>query len=150
MANQEYDTGKIKRLIIVLKRITLSVQIVPFVFTALYIIDFVAYSWLTESAQALCDMLFYISPLVIAAHLVYSRILNLCRWHRMACVLPLFPQIVSFIDYYIIELSEIESIVTDSLTLVMTILLLISAYPGSAGSMHIAVDPFPTRDTGYA
>lgn len=128
MANQEYDTGKIKRLIIVLKRITLSVQIVPFVFTALYIIDFAAYSWLTESAQALCDTLFYISPLVIAAHLVYSRILNLCRWHRMACVLPLFPQIVSFIDYYIIELSEIESLVTDSITLVMTILLLISAY----------------------
>lgn len=126
MANQEYDTGKIKRLIIVLKRITLSVQIVPFVFTALYIIDFAAYSWLTESAQALCDTLFYISPLVIAAHLVYSRILNLCRWHRMACVLPLFPQIVS--DYYIIELSEIESLVTDSITLVMTILLLISAY----------------------
>ena len=64
MVNQEYDTGKIKRLIIVLKRITLSIQIVPFVFTALYIIDFAAYSWLSESAQALCDTLFYISPLV--------------------------------------------------------------------------------------
>lgn len=128
MVNQEYETGKIKRLIIVLKRITLSVQIAPFVFAALYIIDFAAYSWLTESSQALCDTLFYISPIVIAANLIYSRILNLCRWHRMACVLPLFPQMVSFIDYYIIELSEIESLVTDSLTLMMTILLLISAY----------------------
>lgn len=128
MVNQEYDIGKIKRLIIVLKRITLSVQISPFIFTALYIIDFAAYSFLTESAQTICDTLFYTSPLVVAAHLIYSRILRLCHWHRMACVLPLFPQIVSFIDYYIIELSEIESIVTDSLTLVMTILLLISAY----------------------
>lgn len=83
---------------------------------------------MSESAQVLCDTLFYISPLIIVAHLVYSRILHLCKWHKTACVIPIFPQVVSMIDYYIIELTEIEALVTNLLTISMVILLLVAAY----------------------
>lgn len=128
MDNQESEAGKFKRLIMNLRAITLAVQIVPFIFTSLYILDFAFYSTMSESLQGVCDTLFYISPIVIIAHLAYSRLLHLCKWHRMACVLPIFPQLVSFIDYYIIALTELEAYVTDALILVMSLLLLISAY----------------------
>jgi hypothetical protein len=128
MGNQESEAGKIRRLIETLRAITLSVQIVPFIFASFYILDFAFYSTMSESLQQVCDTLFYISPIVIIAHLAYSRLLHLCKWHRMACVLPLFPQLVSFIDYYIIALTEIEAYVTNIITIVMSVLLLVSAY----------------------
>lgn len=128
MGNQEQGQDRIKRLILTLRSITLAVQVVPFVFSAFYIVSFALYSILPESAQIVCDTLFFISPIVIIAHLLYSRILHLCKWHKTACVLPIFPQIVSLIDYYIIELTEIEALVTNLLTVSMVALLLVAAY----------------------
>jgi len=125
---QELDIGRIKRLIKTLRSITLSVQIVPFVYASLYILDFAMYSAMSESCMKVCDTLFYISPIIVVTHLVYSKILHLCKWHRMACVLPLFPLIVSLFDYYIIELSQTEAYITNSLTVIMSVLLLFSAY----------------------
>lgn len=83
---------------------------------------------MSEESIAVFDTLFYISPLVILAFLVFSKILHLCKWHRMACALPLFPQIVSFFDYYLVALTEIEAHITNALTITMSLLLLYSAY----------------------
>lgn len=119
---------RVKRLILTLRSITLAVQVVPFVFSLFYIVSFALYSVLPESAQTVCDTLFFISPLVVIAHLVYSRILHLCKWHKTACLIPIFPQAVSFVDYYVIELTEIEALVTNLLTVSMIVLLLVAAY----------------------
>lgn len=74
------------------------------------------------------DSLFYVSPVTVAAFLILSNLLHLCKWHKMACVLPILPQVVSFVDYYIIELSqqaaELNILVTGS----MAVLLILTAY----------------------
>lgn len=130
MENQEQLQGqdRVRRLILTLRSITLAVQIIPFIYASLFVLDFILYASLSEQAQQVFDTLFYTSPFVAASNLVFSKILHLCKWHKTACVLPLFPQAVSFVDYYIIELTEIEALVTDFLTLTMVILLIVAAY----------------------
>lgn len=111
-----------------LRYVTLAVQLMPFVYTVPYLITLIITSQAPESIVALFDTLFYVSPIVVAGLLVLSRLLRLCNWHKTACVLPLLPQIVSFVDYYIIELTEIAAQVNIILFGSMAVLLLIAAH----------------------
>lgn len=123
----EYDS-RIKRLVKVLRGITISVQVVPFVCGAVYIVVFIAYLFASDAVMTALDTMFYISPLFCAAHLLYSKILHLCAWHRTACLVPVLPQVVNFIDYYIVSFSEVQAEVFNLTATAMTVLLLISAY----------------------
>lgn len=100
----------------------------PFVYTVPYLITLIITSQAPESVVVLFDTLFYVSPVVVAGLLVLSKLLCLCKWHKTACVLPLLPQVVSFIDYYIIELTEIAAQVNIILFGSMAVLLLLAAY----------------------
>lgn len=111
-----------------LRYVTLAVQLMPFIYTVPYIISIVASYSLSYDAARIFDTLFYVSPVTVCSFLVLSRLLRLCRWHRTACILPLLPQFVSFIDYYIIELTEVAAQVNIILFGSMAVLLLIAAY----------------------
>lgn len=100
----------------------------PFAYTLFYIISLVVALTGPEPLSRACDMLFYVSPIVVAQFLVLSRVLHLCKWHRTACLLPLFPQAVSLLDYYVIELSEIAAEINAIVFLTMAVLLLAAAY----------------------
>ena len=111
-----------------LRYVTLAVQMMPFLYTVPYLITLIITSQASEELTKLFDTLFYVSPVTVCAFLVLSRLLRLCKWHRTACILPLLPQVVSFIDYYIIELTEIAAQVNIILFGSMAILLLVAAY----------------------
>jgi len=111
-----------------LRYVTLAVQLMPFLYAVPYLATLVITSQAPEDIVKLFDTLFYVSPIVVAGLLVLSKLLCLCRWHKTACVLPLLPQVVSFIDYYIIELTEIAAQVNIILFGSMAIILLVSAY----------------------
>lgn len=98
MEDRESAAG-VKRLVLILRRVTFAVQVLPFVYSSLYIVSLVLYGNVPEEAQMAADSLLYVSPVCIAAFLVLSRILKLCRWHRTACVIPAVPLVVNFIDY---------------------------------------------------
>lgn len=117
-----------KRYITILRNATLAVQIIPFAYSLIYILVLLFYGKMTEGVEVTLDTLFYVSPVQVLCFLILSKVLRLCKWHRMACMLPLFPQIVSFVDYYIIELTELEGYVTNMTTIAMSVLLLVSAY----------------------
>ena len=106
----------------------MAVQVIPFVYTLLYILSMVAYLAVPESILRVLDTLFYTSPFMVAAFLVESKILRLCRWHRAACILPLLPQVAVFVDYHIIPLTRNQVILTISLSITMAALLLVAAY----------------------
>lgn len=118
----------VRKYFAILRGITLSVQIMPFIYSAIYIVIFILYTTASEQTIAILDTLFYISPLFAICHLVYSKILHLCAWHRTACIVPLIPQAVNFVDYYLVSLSEVEATVFNLTASAMTILLLIAAY----------------------
>lgn len=116
--------GLIKKL----RQITRAVQLMPFIYGGFYVLSLTIYITGTEEAATLCDTLFYVSPIVAIEFLILSRLLKLCKWHRTACCVPLIPQVVSMIDYYIIQLSEIVVQVDIFVYMFSVILLLVSAY----------------------
>lgn len=128
MDNREQEVGKIKHLVNKLRYITLAVQIIPFVYSGLYIIAMVLYLFVSENARYVLDTLLYVSPIVVLGFLFLSIILELCKWHKTACSLPIFPQILVFIDQYVIDLTQIESYISIATPIVMGVLLLYAAY----------------------
>jgi hypothetical protein len=122
------DDGKILYLIEKLRRITLQVQVAPFLISAAYIVVLFLYQFVSEQTRYSLDTLFYVSPIVSVFLLTFSRTLKLCKWHRRACMLPMLPQIFVFIDYHIFEFTERMARLAMILPALMAILLLIAAY----------------------
>lgn len=88
----------------------------------------VLYLFVSENARYVLDTLLYVSPIVVLGFLFLSTILELCKWHKTACSLPIFPQILVFIDQYVIDLTQIESYISIATPIVMGVLLLYAAY----------------------
>ena len=122
------DRDAIKYVISKLRSITITVQVIPFAYTLLYILTLILYLFASDSVLTILDTLLYVSPVVIVFNLIESRVLKLCRWHRTACVLPAFPQINLFVDKYIYEFSVRAEIAHISVIILMSVLLLVAAY----------------------
>jgi hypothetical protein len=125
MGSQGVD---LKFLVVTLRRVTTAVQILPFIYTALYIFALALYTACGPRLQTALDSLFYVSPVCILAFLVLSHVLKLCRWHKTACLLPALPQTVSLIDYYLSPFSNAAAYLFNCTIILMSILLLIAAY----------------------
>ena len=97
-------------------------QVFPFVYTAVYLFLYAAYSFSSGVWLDIIDYLFFVSPCVVLVHVVYSKMLMLCRWHRAACLLPLIPQAVDLFDTYVYHFEKGERAVV-SLTIIVTVLL---------------------------
>ena len=103
------------------------VQIAPFIYTIFYTISLIIALSGNIVAQRIFDAAFYVSPFFIVIHLIYSRILHLCIWHKTACVIPTVPMVMSFIDYFFCFNSH-AAILIDITFIIMFGLLLVSAY----------------------
>ena len=111
-----------------LRSVTLAVQLLPFVYGFFFILAMVAYRVLPEWVSVVCDHLFYVSLVVIIYNLILSKTLRLCGWHKAACVVPLFPELVSLADQTVIELTEMAAAINMWVIAMMTFVLLVSAY----------------------
>ena len=128
MDNQGESDERIKRLILTLRDITLAVQIAPFVISLLYILGITAQLLFSVDTSWLFSIILYTPPPIILIMLIFSRMLHLCKWHRLACALPLVPFCFTMIDAYLIELSDIAVWILNGLALAMIIMLLMAAY----------------------
>ena len=115
--------GKVQHIVDKLRQITTLVQLAPFVLTFIYFVVFGLYFILPDSVLNVLDTLFYTSPIVALLLLAQSKILCLCRWHKMACILPVLPQVGVLCDD-IVPFSSIFAIVFLSLTMLLTGLFL--------------------------
>ena len=104
-------------------RIVLAVQLAPFVYNLLFLVVF-SLAFFSQNVELLTavNYMCFISPLVIVAHIVYSWMLRFCIWHRLACALPLLPQLVDLYDTYISPFT-VEQIIIVKATIIITILL---------------------------
>lgn len=106
----------------------MAVKVFPFIYTALFIVLFGIY---TSSGGLLLDLIDYfcfVSPVVVVAHLVYSRMLKMCKWHRVACALPLIPQAFDIVDTYILHYSDIPRLIVIIVVILTMILFLLCIY----------------------
>ena len=128
MDNQGESDERIKRLILTLRDITLAVQIAPFVISLLYILGITAQLLFSGDTSWLFSIILYTPPPIILIMMIFSRMLHLCKWHRLACALPLVPFCFTMIDAYLIELSDIAVWILNGLAIAMIIMLLMAAY----------------------
>ena len=100
----------------------------PFIYSAFYIISLAVGLFAPSGVVKIFDMLFYASPITVAAFLVLSKLLRMCRWHRAACIVPVIPQGISFVDYYLVQFPASAVAMTMIILISMTIFLLVSAH----------------------
>jgi len=118
----------LKRLVNTLRRVTTAVQILPFIYSSLYIAVLLLYNHASDNTLLVLDSLFYVSPVVIISFLLLSRVLRLCCWHKTACVVPAIPQAVNMIDYFVISFEDVYASAFNYMILAMVLLLLVAAY----------------------
>jgi len=128
MDNQDESDERIKRLILTLRDITLAVQIAPFVVSLFYIVGIIVQTFCPVDTAWFFSILLFTPPPIIIIMLIFSRILRLCRWHRLASAIPLVPFCFTIIDAYLIELTDLAVYILNGITACMTILLLAAAY----------------------
>lgn len=88
----------------------------------------VLYLFCSEEVAGICDSLFYVSPVTIASFLILSRLLKMCVWHRVTCLMPLIPQALSLIDRYLIEFPLSAGTIVIYISALSFALLLLCAY----------------------
>ena len=85
----------------------------PFVYAALFIFLYGSYSVVNnETLRFIIDYAFFVSPVVVLAHYLYSRILRMCIWHRIACLLPIPTQIADLLDTFVVCVSRNGMMIT--------------------------------------
>ena len=100
----------------------------PFIYTAFYLLALIAYLFAGERLLAFLDMLLYVSPTVCLQFLVLSRILRLCHWHHAACILPVTPQALTFLDATVVDFSDTAATMAVCASILMALALLVAAY----------------------
>lgn len=119
---------EITRLVSILRAVTTAVQFAPFIFVGFLIISVLFYLFVNDDVPAFMDLMFYISPIVAVYNLILSRILKLCKWHRLECRLPLIPIIPVLINNYVYSLKPLYLWINWGIVISMFILSIINAY----------------------
>ena len=89
------------------------VQVFPFVYAAMFIFLYGSYSFVNnETLRFFIDYTFFVSPIVVLAHYLYSRVLRMCVWHRIACLLPIPTQVVDLLDTFVASFSRNGMVIT--------------------------------------
>lgn len=125
---REHQNLDIAGLVEKLRYVTAAVQILPFIYSLLYIVCMILYLFCSDTIAGICDSIFYVSPISIIAFLVLSKLLRMCVWHRTACILPVVPQILSLVDRYVVEFPWSAGVITLIVSMASFLALLLCAY----------------------
>ncbi|MBQ3950049.1 MAG: hypothetical protein II661_06200 [Bacteroidales bacterium] len=98
----------VHKLTTILRKTTRYIQWIPFLFLALFSVGSLTEASASENFLCFRDSVISASPLVSAGLLIFSRLLELCRWHKIACVLPLSTPTADYIDNYLFQFTQNE------------------------------------------
>lgn len=125
---KEHQNLDIAGLVEKLRYVTAAVQILPFIYSFIYILCMILYIFCSDTVAGICDSICYVSPISIIAFLILSKLLRMCIWHRTACVLPVVPQILSLVDRYVVEFPWSAGVITLIVSMASFLALLLCAY----------------------
>lgn len=112
----------------ILRKVTKIVKIYPFVYAVLYALCMIGYLFCDDIVSVMLDQLFYTSPIVVSCNILLSYSLKLCKWHRLQCLLPMFPLIPLFVDYLVFPVSKLAFTINALTIILLFALSLINAY----------------------
>ena len=127
MDSQDRQRDAVSRVFGILRKVTRLVQLAPFVYLAFYSAYLIIGCFVPDDMVCLADGVMFSSPLATAAMLVLSRVLNLCRWHKAACLIPSASQIEGVVDSYLFSFTRVEIIIINILLGVVSLVFLIVA-----------------------
>ena len=110
MDSQDQRAAVVSKVLSKYRKVVRIVRLVPFLYLCLFALISFSSSLQTESLSSLIDCTLFVSPIVSIGTLFLSGILGMCRWHKVACLLPYSSRVVSFIDTNIITLTQNEVI----------------------------------------
>lgn len=122
------NQGKVKSLILLLRKITRIVQLVPFAFLAVYVIVLLIWCFIPDRVESMIETALYVSPAMTITMLFLSKHLKLCKYHKIACSLPTSTQILDAIDNYVITFTWTELVILYSLFGAFCILFLYQSH----------------------
>lgn len=110
-----------------LRLATMLVKLLPFVCAAFYIICLITYLCGSDAVLFYVDSLFYISPLMVGVIWIFGAVFEMCKWHRLQCVILLMPTLASYLDVWF-DFSAIASWINWATLSVVVIGSLYNAY----------------------
>lgn len=124
----ERDEHRILGAIQILKSVTKTVKIAPFVLAVLYILSMVGYMLFSDTVATILDYLFYISPSTIVILLILSKSTKMCVWHRLECILPMVSMLPALFDELIMSLTNVAAYINASTIAFIFLASLLNAY----------------------
>ena len=121
------DRRAVSKLTRILRKITKIIQLIPFVFLAVYSLGAFTESRLSEELLCLRDSMISVSPAITAGFLFFSRLLELCKWHKIACIIPLGTPAADYIDCYVYQFTQNEVVMLNILFGILSTVFLILA-----------------------
>lgn len=112
----------------ILRRVTKIVKIYPFIYAILYALCMIGYLLCDDIVSTMLDQFFYTSPIVVSCNILLSYSLKLCKWHKLQCLLPMFPLIPLFVDYLVFPVSRLAFIINALVIILLFTLSLVNAY----------------------
>lgn len=100
----------VSAVVAILRKLTRIVQLIPFVYLFAYGVYMVASVFASDEIMGLADGILFASPVTTFGMLAASRLLNLCRWHKAACLIPSSSQVEGYIDSYVMTFTQEEVI----------------------------------------
>lgn len=125
---QKENAEKVKVILAIVRKVTKAIKIFPFLYTILFLITspIIAFSEF-DIAQDVSGLI-YMSFVMFLFLIYLSYSVKLCFWHRLQCILPLFPQIIVFIDANFYEFEESLMTIDFVVDIIIFLLSLINAY----------------------
>ena len=118
----------LERLVVALRKTTRIVKSMPFVYLLFFSVYMVSFPLVSEEASGFIDTLFAGSPVALLGMLFLSNVLKLCRWHKMACLIPSTTRIEGYIDSYVFTFTQNELVAIHLIIGVLSILFICFAF----------------------
>ena len=100
--------GVVSSAITILRKATRIVQLAPFAYLVFYVAYMLFGAFASEETLCLADSVMTLTPITTGGLLACSRLFRLCRWHRIACLLPFSSQVEGYIDSYVFTFTQGE------------------------------------------
>lgn len=124
----ERNEHKILGAIQILRRVTRTVKIAPFVLAVLYMFSMIGYMLFSDYVSTILDYLFYISPSTIVILLLLSKSTKMCVWHRLECILPLVSMPPALFDEMIMNLTNVAAYINAATIAFISLASIVNAY----------------------
>lgn len=124
----EREESKILGAIQILRKVTKTVKVAPFVLAVLFMVSMIGYMLFSDTVAIVLDYLFYISPSTIVILLILSKSTKMCVWHRLECVLPMVSMLPALFDDMIMNLTNVAAYINASTIALIFLASLLNAY----------------------